>query len=840
MRELWREFVFGFRQFRRSPGLAFSVALTIGLGVGANLAVFALLTATFLPRTPYRDAGQLVVVENTGPYFFGGSLPQGLSDTRLSFPDFDDVTTGQRSLAGFAGFSDGNVSVVTGYDRPRAVCRILVTPGLFETLGASPLSGRLLTSADFAADAPAAALVTDGLWHSHFASTPKIAGTAINLDEQPYTVVGVIPSSVFGLLQQRDGLLDTGSRDRCVVTPLVRGRNGEHEMIVTYMRKQRDAAMLRAVGRMRPGQTTASTGADFGGLGGRIRLQNMSTNAKRGLRVVPLDAWRTTGVQQLLLMLACVAALAFLVACANAAGLVLTDSVRREAELGVRQALGAGPAQLLRVVVVRAVLWALPGALLGIVFAVVTLALLRWGATAGTDQPGATTLGPLVLTAGLALTLIAGLVTGGVAAWSMRKKNLTDALREGGGLTASGGRRRHRITATLVSVQVAAATALAIGAALLVHSMWNVVSADRGFDRDRGFVVQVRLPKSKYPKGADHVSFFRQALERIRALPGVKSAGLSISPPLTDTSVSFSGDFVITTPRGQQTVRRLDGQFVTSGYFESTGSRLVRGRFFSQADDDAASPMGVVVDESFCRTYLKGVDPLASTVTFGDAPMPIVGVVADLHQATERQSAEVGRLQTPGLAYLPFRWNQRAPTWSFLVVRASANPAPVANAVVRELLAVERLACLDDPRSFAQLFAQKIAERRRILSLVGGLAGIVLLLTALSVTAALSQFVQGHARDIAIRFAVGASRRHVLLLTARHLLVALVAGLAAGVGGGFALARMLASQLYGIESADASTLAVAAIVLVVLGSTASVGPLWRASRMDPGLTLKAS
>ena len=386
MAELWRECIFGFRQFRRSPGLAASVAITIGLGVGANLAVFALLSDVFLPPTPYRDTRRLVVVENTGPYFFGGNVPEGIVDSRLSFPDFEDVTSGQRSFSSFGAFSDGHISVLTGAERPRAVCRIYVTPGLFDTLGAAPLRGRLLGAADFAADGAPAALVTDGLWRSHFASAPTITSAAIRLDEQPFTIVGVVPASVFGLLQQREGLLDAGRFDRCVVTPIVRGRNGEGEMILTYMRTQRDGAVVRAVGRLRAGQTMASATADLNGLASRIRQQNPSTNAKRGLRPVALDTWRTGEVRELLLMLAAAASLAFLVACANAAGLILTESVRREAELGVRLALGAGPAQLLRVVLVRAVLWALPGALLGFLFAAATLALVRWGATAGADR----------------------------------------------------------------------------------------------------------------------------------------------------------------------------------------------------------------------------------------------------------------------------------------------------------------------------------------------------------------------------------------------------------------------------------------------------------------------
>jgi predicted permease len=836
--DLWREILFGLRQFRRSPGLAAGVALTIGLGVGANLAIVALLSDIFFPATSYRDPSRLVMIENTGQYFFGGGVPEGLSDPQLSMPDFEDVRNGQRSLSAVGGFKDDHITVLTGGERPRAVCRIFVTPGLFEALGPTPTSGRLLGVADFAPGAPPVALVTDGLWRTALGSDPGVIGRAIHLDEQPFTVVGVIPAGVFGLLQQRERLLDEGRVDRCVVTPLVAGSAGVDEGILKYIRTHRDSPGLHVLGRLRPAQTLASANADLTSLAAHIREQNKATNAKRGLRTVSLDAWRTSDVRPLLLMLAVAAALAFLVACANAAGLVLTDTIGREAELGVRQALGAGSSQLVIVVLVRAVLWALPGALLGFFFAAATLAAVRWGASAGAEQVAAVHFGPVVIGAGLALTLLAGLVTGGVAAWSMRRRSLTDALREGA-QTTSGGRRGHRITFALVALQVGAATALSIGAALLVHSMWNVVSADRGFDIDTGLVVQVRLPVSKYPTSAASADYYRRALTRLRALPGVVSAGVSLSPPLTDTMVTINGDMVVTSPAGKKTFNRLSGQFVTPGYFEALGMRLVRGHFFSAADEQSNAPV-VVVDEAFCRAYLGGADPLASTLTYGEDVLSIIGVVGDVRQGTEKDTEQQRPLTAGGTAYLLFSEHQRRPPrWSFLVVRASGSAATLAGAVVNELLLVDNLACLDDPRTFSQLFARRVAERRRILGLVSGFAAIVLLITALSLTSALSQFVASHTHDLAIRSAIGASRARILAFTARHLAVALGVGLVAGGVGGMFLARALASQLFGLEPGDLPTMAMALAGLAVLALAASAGPLWRASRVNPARALRA-
>jgi putative ABC transport system permease protein len=833
----WREFLFALRQFRRSPGLAASVAITIGLGVGANLAVFALLADAFLPAAPYADASSLAVIENTGLYYYEGAIPEGLADPKVSGPDFEDLVARQHAFATVGGFADDHVAVMRGADRPRTVCRIFVAPTLFDVLQVQPVRGRLLARTDFADDAPGVALVTEGLWRSVLASDAGVVGRAITLDEQPFTIAGVLPTQVFDLLVPRKGLFDEGARDRCVVTPFARGRQGESESIIAYTRAHRDSPWLRVVGRLRPGMSLDRARAETSALGTELREENRALNRNRGLSVVSLEAWRTAGVSQLLLMLAIAAVLAFLVACANAAGLVLTDSVTHEPELAIRQALGAGPARLLRVVLVRSILWALPGAVLGLVFGMATLALVRWGASAGSTTLRTVHIGPLVLFAGLGLTLVAGLLAGALTAWTLRRRNLFDSLREAG-QAASLGRRRSRTTKVLVAVQVAVAASLAIGSALLVRSMWNVVQTDRGFDIERGFVVQVRLPRSKYGDIKAQAEFYRQAVARIRALDGVTAAAVSVAPPLTNSSVALGGALEVETPAGRKAFERLSAQVVTSGYMDAVGLRLVRGRFFSPAEELSNAPV-VVVDEAFCRAHLGGADPLASALHFGRDRLAIVGVVRDVRQATERESALAVRFREGGMAYMLFGRFGRPPAWSYLVVRAAGNPAQLTDAATRELLAVDPAACLDDPRTFAQLFASRVAERRRVLGLLGSFAAIVLLLTALSLTAALSQFVAVHSREIAIRLALGASRRRIVLLSSRQVGASVLVGLLLGAGGGLLIARALASQLFQVEPTDAPTIAAAVALLVALAIAAAAGPVWRASRVEPSSTLRA-
>lgn len=837
MNELWREVVFGVRQMRRSPGLALSVAIAVGLGVGANLAVFALLHDILSPATPFRNPSRLVIVSNTGPYFYEGNVPEGLASSKLSGPDYEDVERQQRSFSAVGGMLDDAAAVLSGIDRPRSVCRVLVTPSLLPALGVQPIRGRLLAHGDFAADAPAATVITDLLWRAHFGSDPGIVGRAVQLDEQPFTVVGVVPADTIRLLQQRRGLFDEGTRDLCAITPFGRGREGETARANEYFRQHRDSPWLKTVGRLREGVDLEAARADAEGVAGRLRLQHPSTNGKRGLSVVPLDAWRTSEVRPLLLMLAVAAALAFLVACANAAGIVLVENVRREPDLAVRLALGAGPSGLLRVVLVRSVLWSLPGLLVGFGLGHATLGVLRWGASATADRMGKVGIGAPALAAGVLLVVIAGLASGGVAAWSMHRRDVSLSLREGG-QASSAGRRRHRVTSALVAIQVAVAMSLATGAALLLHSMWNVVSMDRGFEIDRGFVVQVRLPRSRYPHAVEQARFHAQALARVRALPGVASAGVSASPPLTDTVVALSGDLVVETPRGTHAFNRLGGQFVTPGYFEALRLKLVRGRFFNDADERSDAPI-VVVDEAFQRKYLGGADPLASTLTFGRDRLAIVGVVGDIRQSTERDTGAAARSHLDATAYLLFPRFWGSPTWSFLVVRAAGNPAALADAAVRELLAVDQAACLGEPRTFSRLFAAKIAERRRILGLLGGFTAIVLMLTALSVASALAQFVSRNTRDIAIRVAIGAGRRQVIGLMLRQVGSAFGMGLVLGALGGVLIGRALGSQLYGLEFTDPWTLAGGVGLLLVLAFLAAAGPAWRACRVDPVSALRA-
>jgi putative ABC transport system permease protein len=826
MRGLWRDLLVSLRLFRRSPGLAAGVAVIIGLGVGGSMAIFALLYSGLVPPSPFRDPSRLVVVENTGRYYFGGHIAEGLASPYVSVPDYRDLESQVRTLSQ-VGAAVSYSGIMRGGDRPRPVWRTLVTPRLLPLLAPRARLGRVLNGDDFKTGAAAAAMITESMWRSYFGAEPAVVGRTIHIDDQPFTLAGVLPDSALRFLRQPAGVLEE-SRDEWAVSPLLAPLAGSEAFMVRYSERNRDAPSLTVVGRMAPGRSLTEVQSEVVLVGRRLAAANPDANKGRGLQAHGLEDWRVSKVRGTMNMLLAAAVLVFLVAAANAAGLILADGVRHETETAVRQALGAAPARLMVTELVRAIVLALPGGLLAIVVATLTLAAVDRTVGGGTGAIPRALLLPRVATVGLLYTVLAGLVGGAAAAWSQRRRNVAESLKEGG-LTTSFGRRRHVAMRVFVAVQIAAATALVLDAGLMVRSVWNIVAVDLGFDVRHGLVMQLRLPPAAYPKGADQRAFIDQAIRRVRAIPGVAAAGIAVAPPLSNASQSMSG-LELDTPQGTRAPDRVNVRSVMTGYLEALDMKLVRGRWFDDADARGESS-GALVDPAFCRKYLAGMDPLAVKVRLGRQVVPIVGVVGDVRASGPLEDIE------PTL-YL-FEGFERPARFLYLVVRARGNPADVSAATLREVLAGDPNVSVDDPKTVNELFSATFAARRRLLVLLGSAAVMVLLLTAFALVSALSQFVAGRRRDIAIRLSLGAERRHVALLLTRHVAVAVAVGLVVGAAAGLALARTLSSQLFGLQPADLRNVAAALAVLAVLSTLAAVVPVWRASRIDPTTTLRA-
>jgi predicted permease len=825
MRDVWTDLLIGARLFRRAPGLAAGVALTIGLGVGAGVTILGLLHDTLVGQSPFHDPGGLVVIENTGRYYYEGRLSEGLASPRISGPDWESLESRCRTVSALGAFTEIS-GVLAGGDRPRPVWRTLVSPQVFAILAATPVLGRVLDDGDFRAGAAPAAVLTESLWRRHFAADREVIGRSIHLDDQPFTVVGVVPDAVLRHLRQPEGLLDQ-VQDRHAITPLLPGMAGGEAGLVKFLRQQRDAPWLSVIGRLAAGQTLASVQSEMSVVAGGLSAEYPASHRNRGLQARRLEAWRTARVRGTTTMLLVAALLVFLVSSFNASGLILAESVRHETETAVRQALGAGPARLVRLEVVRATLLALPGGVVGLALAGIALLAADRALAGGTGSILRTLVVPRVGLAAAAITALAGVIAGAAAAWTLRR-NVAEALKTGGP-TVSAGRRRQVATRALVALQVAAAVALVLATGLMLRSVRNIVAIDLGFDVAHSLVVQVRLPASRYPTGADQRRFFQQTLGRVRALPGVESAGVAATAPMTGTSMVMSG-VAIEMPGGEaRKPERINAQPVMPGYLEALNIRLVRGRWFD--DRDIATGQAVLVDQAFARKHLDGADPLQARIRISRSSVPIVGIVGDVRRD--------GPLSEPvDMVYMlePFA---RPAKWSYLVVRASGDPEDLGAAVLREVLGSDPAVSTDDPQAVSALFADTFATKRRLLALVGGAAAVAVLLMAFSLASTFGQFVSARRREIAIRLALGAERRHVAALLGGHVAAALGTGLVAGAGVGLALARALSAELFGVTPADPLTFVQSLIVLAVLASVAAIAPTWRAARIDPTTAMRA-
>lgn len=833
MREFAREFVLACRQLRQARGAVASLTLAIGLSVGANLAVFTQLHEVIAPESPFADPQNLLVIEHTGRYSKDDD-PTDPYSRRLSHPDFRDLEQQQRTFSALAVVDSSRMALMWGADRPRAVSRVLMWPHTLEVLGVVPTIGRGFGRTDFESGAGSVALLTEGVWRRYFAADPTIVGRPIHLDEQPFSVVGVVPNDVAEMLQPRTRLFAANKNDLSVITPFVPGTAGEDEGLLRFLRSEQGRSLpsLLVLGRLTAGVSQIDASTELSLIGGRLRQQVSTRSSDFSLRAIPFRAWRTGPIGPLLLMLMVAAALTLLVACANAAGLLMTESVRRAPEFATRLALGAPPAHLVRVVAARSLAWCLPGGLAGLLVANGIVAVLAW-ADPGGGEPIQSSKWLLLING--ALTVVVAGSSGAAALWALRGRDLSQSLREAAQTIL--GQPRGRAAMVLLAIQVAAGVALAFGAGLLLRSIWILSTSDYGFDREHGFVVEVRLPRSRYRSTNEQSEFYSQALSRVRSLPGVTAAGMSSSPPLTQAATLLSGGLKLATPTETRDVERLHAQFVSSGYFEALGMKLLRGRLLS-AEDERTGAGAIVVDETFCRRFLPTGDPLAAILWFGRDALRIVGVVSDTRQSVDGNAASRMRADA-GTVYLSLAQNARPPTWRFLVIRTSLRSDEVARGAVDAITSLDPLAFIGDPKSFNELIGTSTEAQRRLSLLLGTMAVIVLLLMATSLTGALSQLVTLRSRELAIRYCLGAGRRHIISLTLKHLGATLGAGLLLGVGAGFLLSRALASQLYGIRSTDAWTFVLVLAVLTTLAVLAGVGPVRRASRTDVAATLRS-
>ena len=789
------------RTLSKSPGFAAVAVLTLALGVGANTAIFSVLQAVVLRDLPYRDPDRIAVMWT---WNLQQNLPDGSS--YLNFRDWQEQSRQFGQMAAYVRpeFTRGTL---TGDGDSVRVDVGLVGPGFFELLSTPPLAGRTFVADDFKAEATAV-VISHGLWQQRFASDPRLVGRTIQVDGNAAEVVGVMPPG-----------FELPTADVQIWRPLWFGPNWLAE-------NSRRADGLIVLGRLAPAATIDSARAEMDAIAARLRVAYPATNASFGVTTdLLVDRVIGSTTERSLWLLFGSVGFVLLIACANVANLTLARVTVRSREFSVRTALGASRMRLISQAVTENLVVSLLAGTAGVLIAWLGTVALRVWASGVLPRADTIAIDPGVLLFALAASLGCGLLAGLLPAMQLSIARPAGALREAGPRLLGGGgsRRLHR---SLVVAEIALAVMLLTGSGLLIRSFVRVQTTDRGFDSDNVLLLQVDLPGT-YDNPVKVAAFFAQAMERIRALPGVVAAGA-----VSDFFIHRQPDYRIA-PEGQPARRPSDpappltGDSVVPGYFEAMRIPLLRGRLLEESDLAPNAPRVVVINEEMARRFWPGEDPIGKRFKGGLDPganfpwTTVVGVVADMRRQ---------RLDQPAI---PYMFQPGVIPQMDIAVRTAGDPEALRDAIRAQMHDLDPAAPPYGIDTVEQRLGQTVALRRFQTLLLAALAAVALLLAVIGAYGIIHRSVAARRREIGIRTALGASASTVLRMVLADGLWLAVAGLGLGLVGSVALGRTISSFLYETSPFDPLILTAVAVLLLSVTTAATLTPARRAARIDP-------
>lgn len=818
LEDAWQDVRYALRIVRRVPGFAAIAVLSIGLGIGANAAIFSIVNAVMLRALPYAEPERLVGI-------WGTQLRSG-GRQFLSPAAFLDVRNQAGTLQQVEGVQYITFNLVAAAG-PQRVAGARASAGMFSLLGLGAVQGRVFAQGEDEAASPPVAILSYSLWQRQFGSDPRAVGQSVILNGLAHTVVGVVPATLQYPLNGPD-----------VWVPFA---------MTPEERTVRHTSNVQVFGRLRQGASARDAAAELTNMA-RRQERDVSQYKDWASLVIPLgEQMVSDDVRQALLLLLVAAGLVLLIACANVGNLLLARSAARAQEISMRIALGARRSRLVRQLLTESLVLATAGGVLGMGLAYSVVLALQGivPPTVLERSRGSLAIDESVLMFSLAITVLATVIFGVGPAMRLSGAASTVSL---GGTTrrSTGSQRDRRVRSALVIVETALSLVLLIGAGLLMNSFWRLQRVDPGFQSDRLLTFRIALPEYEYrdrlvPAGDTFVwegrqvpQFFDELLRRLQGTPGVTGAAASGYAPLTgeNNSASFQkegADWV----DGAGRVRTAYFRPVSANYFRTLGVPLLRGRELTDRDLQGAPPVAII-NETMAKQHWPGEDPIGRR--FRTSPqMPwrtIVGVVSDVRY----QGLDEPAIPEMYFAYGQALWPQHTMT---VLVRTAANPTDLVATIRREVTSLDANLPIYDVRTMDQWIAKSLAAPRFNLVLLGAFAGLALVLASVGIYGVVSHSVTQRTRELGLRMAVGADQRDVVAMVLRESLAVVAAGIGVGLAAALVGARAVAGLLFGIGPMDPATWGAVTSLLVGVAFLASYVPARRATRIDPMIALRS-
>jgi putative ABC transport system permease protein len=800
--EMFQDLRFGARMLLKAPGFMLAAILSLAIGIGATSAIFGVVNGVALRPLPYREPERLVRL-------WQNKVIAGVTGIAVSAGNVNVWRNQAQSFETVAVFSS-TVSVITGEAEPEQIPGASVSHDLLPMLGYQPAIGRHFLPEENKPGAANVAIISHKLWQRRFGGDPAILGRSITLDHtNQFTVIGVMPP-------------EAGFPDKTEFwTP---------EKVTATDRH--DIRRLSALARLKPGVTAQTAQNEVSQINGQLKQRIPDDFEGWETELQPLHDSIVGKVRKPLLVLFGAVGFVLLIACANVANLLLARASARQKEMAMRAALGASRLRLIRQLLTESVMLAVLGGAGGLALA--QLAVKALIALNPPDVPrlAQVNLDGRVLAFTFFTTLLVGIIFGLAPALHSSKPDLNSALKDSA--AAGGGRRwfrRFGFRDLLVVAQTALAVVLLAGAGLLIKSFVKLRQVELGFTPANVISLTLAPPFSRFPKGYSRADYYRQMMDSLKTMPGVDAVAVATSPPTTGAFMNAPVLIAARTEPDNAEAQRAFVSVVSPDYFRAIDNPLKLGRLFTD-DDNESSPRVAIINETMARTYFAGTNPVGQRIFFKGEPdkqMEIVGVTADVKQFGLDQENK------PGL-YQPYR--QIDVRSLNLIVRTSAEPAAIIPSLRRRVLSEDKFTAVTRVRTLDELVSDSVAQPRFYTALLAIFAALALALAAVGVYGLMAYSVSRRTHEIGVRMALGAEAGRILRLVIGQGLTLILAGVAVGLAGAFALTRLMSGLLFRVSATDPAVFAAVSLTLIAVALSACISPARRATRIDPVVALR--